>query len=150
MTKKTLYAMAIICLSIPFILSVTACDLSHKHYLDNYGYCRSCDQDMCIALTKNSNSEYIAEINIDPYNETFLSFVSDGEQGIEITVSNYGSGVVNSIILYSQDDDYIVSKYDTSNPVLTYSDRLTKNKKYYIKIKFTQVSQAKITIKSLV
>ena len=73
----------------PFILILCfflcSCDLSHKHYLDNYGVCKSCNQDVCILLSNNVNGEYISEIiDINPYNDVFVKFVSTGDMVLKL------------------------------------------------------------------
>ena len=122
------------------------CDLSHKHYTDNYGYCNSCKTDITIDIEKDSNNNYLPkDIMLQHYTDTYLKFVSNGESNITIEVQCESTDI-ESIILYSKTDDHIASKYDKENPVLTCNEQLTTGETYYIKIKSSTYGSAKIIL----
>ena len=137
-----LFLCAVVC------FSAAACtlDLSHKHYLDKFGYCNSCQSDQTILLTKNADGEYVSEkLNLNTINETFIRFVSDGTSPLQITV-NCITSEASSIVLFSKTDDYIASKYDKTNPVLICREPLTAGETYYVRIKFNRGGETTVKI----
>ena len=124
------------------------CDLSHKHYTDNYGVCKTCGTDITVTIKKDSNNNYLpTNFNLQYYPDTYLKFVSNGENKITITIKT-NSPVVKSIVLYSKSDDYIASKYDVNNPVLVCEEPLIANETYYIKIESTNAENAQVVIEA--
>ena len=125
-----------------------ACDLSHKHYTDDFGVCRSCNTDISVLIQKDGNNNYIpTTFNLQHYTDTYLKFVSNGESELTIKVECSGADI-ESIILYSKTDNHIASKYDRRNPVLTCNEQLSANETYYIKIKSSTSASAKVVLEA--
>lgn len=136
------------CSLIIFSLSFFACDLSHKHYTDNFGVCKNCNEDISILIDKDKNGAYIQKsFNLQLYTDTYLKFVSNGESQLTIKVESTASNI-KSIILYSKTDDYIASTYNSENPILTCNEQLIAGETYYIKIQSSNVAAAKIIIET--
>ena len=128
-----------------FCLGASACDLSHKHFVDSYGYCNNCQEDQAIDLVQK-NGSYVAEpSDQNTYNEVFFRFVGNGEQGVKIAVTCVGTGV-SSVIFFSEKDDYIASKYDTENPQIASAEPLEKGVTYYVRVKLTQNGKVGLTV----
>ncbi|MBO5328812.1 MAG: hypothetical protein J6B04_06535 [Clostridia bacterium] len=125
------------------------CDLSHKHYLNDYGVCRSCQEDKAVLLTLNENGEYKSdEVTIDVYNDTIIKFVSNGEKGIELKINCESEGV-KTVTLLSDTTAYIpINKnYQTGNYVSEI--QFVKGETYYVKISFSSVKTASFIISGL-
>lgn len=136
------------CLLVVFSLSFIACDLSHKHYTDNFGVCKSCNEDISVLIDKDKNGAYIQKsFNLQVYTDTYLKFVSNGESQLTIKVECPSSNI-KSVILYSKTDDYIASTYNSENPIFTCNEQLIAGETYYIKIQSNNVATAKITIET--
>ena len=145
---KGLKTFTILSVLVCVLFLFAGCDLSHKHYTDNYGVCRSCGTDITVTIKKDTANNYLpTEFMLQHNTDTYLKFVSNGESKITITI-NTSSPVVKSIVLYSKSDDYIASKYDSSNPVLVYEEPLTANETYYIKIQSTNSGKANVVIEA--
>ena len=136
----------IICFLLIVSFFFMGCDLSHKHYTDNYGVCKNCNTDITVTIEKDSSGNYMpTNFLLQKHTDTYLKFISNGESKITITV-NCETSNINSIILYSKTDDYIASKYDKTNPVLIYDQPLIANETYYIKIQSTNAVNAQIIL----
>ena len=133
------------------VLTITcfsACDLSHKHFTDNFGVCKTCSEDISVLIEKNGNNSYVqTNFNLQVYTDTFLKFVSNGESSLTIKIECANS-TIKSIILYSKTDDYIASTYNTQNPVLTCNEQLIAGETYYIKIQSDKFADAKIILET--
>ncbi len=86
-------------------------DLSHKHYLDSYGVCRSCQEDLAVSLSKNNEGIYDSgNITTSKNLETIVKFVGQGENGITVTV-DCEDAVVKTVDFYSEKSAMMGSKY---------------------------------------
>ena len=138
MKNSLIKILSVLCLVICVCTIFTSCDLSHKHYFDNYGVCKSCQKDSCITLTKDSNSNTYSlpyYVNINTRDDGFFKFVSNGENGILITFtkdesSSNGQTDFKQIKFYSEKSAIITSTYE--NQTLKYSNTLEKGVTYYI------------------
>ena len=129
------------------LLSSCGMDLSHKHYTDDYGYCRSCETDTAHLLQKNADGIYVTEeLPFPAYTDVFLTFRGEGEGGLTVTVTPLSTAEVAAIILYSESDDYIASRYDRQDPVLKYSEPLEDGVLYYVRIKPSVAGAIKVII----
>lgn len=145
--KKILYSFMFLILIVCSSLNV-GCDLSHKHYTDNFGVCKSCQNDISVLIKKDNNNDYIeTEFNLQIHTDTYLKFISNGESQLTIRIECENANI-KSIILYSKNDNYIASKYDSNNPVLICSEQLTADEEYYIKIESDKFATAKVILEA--
>jgi len=141
---KKLLSKIILCYILIVSSIFVGCDLSHKHYTDDFGVCNNCKKDISVLIEKDTNNNYIeTELNLQLHTDTYLKFVSNGENKLTIKIECDGADI-KSIILYSKTDDYIASKYDKEDPVLVCNEQLTPNETYYIKIQSDKVASAKV------
>lgn len=126
---------AFILITTCFIL--VSCDLSHKHYFDDYGKCRNCGVNTCKTLTKDSNSNTYSYdyVKINTKDDGFFKFVSNGENGIKITFTknqstSIGETTFKKIKFYSENSAIITSNVERSE--LEYNGQLTAGVTYYI------------------
>ena len=132
------------------LTSLVSCDLSHKHYLDNYGYCMQCQKNQVVSLTRSQDGHYTAEEkSFNPYNDIFYKFVANGENGIQISVSSTSTAKIASILLYTKEDDYIASTYDSENPNLLHQEPLKTGETYYIRVKAREIGTINLTVTPL-
>lgn len=134
------------CLIISVFL--VGCDLSHKHYTDDFGVCRNCNTDISVMIQKDQNENYlVTDFTLQYYTDTYLKFVSNGESELTITIE-CDAADIESIILYSKIDDYIASKYDRNNPVLVCNEQLERGEIYYIRIKSDKAADARVILEA--
>ena len=134
------------CLIISIFL--VGCDLSHKHYTDNFGVCRNCNTDISVMIQKDQNENYlVTDFALQYYTDTYLKFVSNGESELTITIE-CDTADIESIVLYSKTDDYIASKYDRNNPVLVCNEQLERGETYYIRIKSSKARNARVILEA--
>ena len=126
-------------------LSASACDLSHKHVVDDCGYCNACQKDTAIDLIKK-DGVYVAEMtDCNTYNETFFRFVGNGETAVKI-LAICENTQAESVILFSENDDYIASKFDRENPLVECQEPLETGVIYYVRVKLTQNGRLGLTV----
>lgn len=138
MKNKFLNIVSTFCLVLLIGVIFTSCDLSHKHYFDNYGVCKSCQKDSCITITKDPNSNTYSlpyYVNINTRDDGFFKFVSNGENGILITFtkdesSSNGEPSFKQIRFYSEESALITSNVEKQT--LSYNNTLKAGVTYYI------------------
>lgn len=116
-----------ILLAAAFIISsLTGCslDLSHKHYTDDFGFCKTCDTDLCRALRESGSILTSGSVNAADGETLYFSFKPNGagstvikivsesavldERGVDIyTRDSYGIGFIP---LYSDDGNVKILK----------------------------------------
>ena len=114
-----------------------SCDLSHKHYFNDYGRCRNCNANTCITLTKDpySNTYTSPFKKISTIDDGYFNFTSNGENGILINFTkneetSIGETRFKTIKLYSENTAYIRTVSDTTS--LEYDYPLNQGVTYYI------------------
>ena len=121
-----------------------AMDLSHKHYLNQYGFCSACQKDQAVRLERNEKGEYASErVKPEMYNDTFFKFSSNGENGIEISLQCEDCSI-EEILLLSDDAAYITSAY--AKETLIYDYPLTAGITYYVRVKLKDSGQGYLTM----
>ena len=143
--KGKLYRFILMVCCLLSLALFSSCDLSHKHYLDEYGYCKSCQKDQAIELSLKDGVYSSGEVYLTVINESFFKFVSSGEKGVEIKV-DYVSTEVTSIIFFSTKSNSLAYKFDRSNPVAVYKGDLEEGETYYVKLKLTKEGSLKLTV----
>ena len=143
--KKILKISSIVCFLFSFIFMLSACDLSHKHYVDNYGYCSSCKTDTAIVLTNRVYYYESREVECSSVDFVYFRFVSNGESSIKITIEEI-SGAVNYINMYSKhiNNLYVQHTYGTNE--YFHDQPLIEGETYYIKVKAYDNTKIKILI----
>jgi len=134
--KKFFSFIIVICFIVPFSIILCSCDLSHKHYFNQYGYCGNCGTDTCVTLHKNqtTNKYEGSKTTTNVYDDIFFKFTASGENGIKIkVVAPEGSSIkFKTITFYSESTASITSVYEQTE--LVWNNKLTAGLTYYIKI----------------
>ena len=60
--NKTIILTGVVSFLFCCLFLLSACDLSHKHYTDNFGVCRSCGEDTVEILKVNANYEFTRKV----------------------------------------------------------------------------------------
>ena len=125
---------------------LTACniDLSHKHYLNSYGVCNSCQKDVSVLLTKTGGQYVSTDIQTDVYCDTIVRFVGDNENGIRVSVTASENVPVGNGTLYSQTTAYYTQT--TGATPLVWQGNIESGKMYYLRIQTTGHGTLKVTI----
>ena len=143
MMRKNKTKMLILILLV-VILTGCSLDLSHKHYLDNYGVCNSCKENLCIELQRNANLEYVSNNVATKANEyVYFCFQGNGEDSIMIEVELSGS--IQEVRLYSKDSTSYFLTPKQGNKYL-YESEIIANKTYYFKVRTMSADNIKIKI----
>ena len=149
MKKRFIAVILSACLLIIGAFSLSACDLSHKHYLDDYGICRNCQKDACYVANGDGNGNYKAEnINCQIVWETFVKFVATSDSPVEITVT-CGTAEVNNFVMYALSNKQLAYCYNRELRATT-SQPLTVGTTYYIKVKVTKAGTLTVNVNSVV
>lgn len=126
------------------------CDLSHKHYLDNYGVCKNCGKDAAVNLTRDSNGEYFSTETYCSTNDfSYFKFVASGEEFITICVEEISANV-DYISLYTKNVSNLSLSHVSGENSYFYSNKLTEGEIYYIKVKVSTAGNIKIKVSSYI
>ena len=136
-------------LLIAFVLTVllcTACgcqmDLSHKHYVNNYGVCRQCQEDQSLVLTKNAQGEYLSgDLQLGTISDTIIRFVANGERGVTVAVECETSEI-KDVTLYSKTSAYMCGGTST----LTWENELVAGQTYYLRLRMKQAGVTRVSV----
>ena len=126
---------------------LTACniDLSHKHYVNNYGVCNQCQQDVSVLLTKGLDGRYVStDISANAYYDTIIRFVGNNENGICVRIETNGGVTVGNVKLYSQTSAYM--SQSTGTIPLVWQGVMENGKTYYVRIPTTGSGTIKVVI----
>ena len=144
--KKCFKVASMLCLLVCCFSFFSACDLSHKHYLDSYGVCRNCKTDTAELITRNANLEYVSTEKQFNLVETyaFFKFVANGETAVKIVVSTISTNYNDLVLL----DDGARSQFLTAKGNNTYlcNTTLVQGKTYYIRLKPAQSGKIKVVV----
>lgn len=150
MKKRFLTIILSACLFIIGAFSLSACDLSHKHYLNDYGVCKQCNQDVCFIASGDGVGNYKAEnINCQLVFETYVKFVATKSAPVEITIT-CGTAKVNNFIMYALSNRQLAYCYNSDDLRATTSEPLTAGTTYYIKVKVTTAGSLSVNVNSIV
>ncbi len=129
-----------------FCTLLSACDLSHKHYFNDYGVCKQCQKDASVTLTKQNGVYLSEEVTLEAFNErqnySYFKFTADGDYGITAEIEGIGS-VVHSVELYSTEVAMMTGGMST----LTWQQPLNEGTTYYLRVKLSRggKTRAKVT-----
>ena len=144
--KKVLKLTSLFCLLLCGIAFLSACDLSHKHYLDNYGVCKNCKEDTAEVLTRNSNLEYISSERNCNVQETyaFFKFVANGEEMVKIIVEEISTEYQEVRLLNKNANSvFLIPK---ENNTFLYEGTLTAGEIYYVRVKLKDSGKIRVTV----
>ena len=133
--------------SILFFSLAAGCslDLSHKHYPDSYGYCKSCQTDLCVTIEQGLDGIYDSgEIALIPYNDVYVKFNVAEDSPATIQVLKVGSVELGSTTLYSTNASLISSTWGETP--LQYSNTLSTTTTYYLRIQATGSGAVRVRI----
>lgn len=152
MKKRLLSIILAFCLIIPISIVLCSCDLRHKHYCNQYGYCGNCGTDTCVTLKKNqTTNKYEGSKTIGRVeDDVFFRFTASGENGIKIKVSSpdASSMTFKTINFYSESSALITSVYEKTE--LTWNNTLTAGETYYVRINVeSAIGKVVITVEEL-
>lgn len=135
-----------LCLALLLVFSLVSCDLSHKHYTDEYGYCSSCKTDTAVLLQKDDTGGYASETcTFGQYATPYFKFTASGEAGIKIEVIP-DTAEVSAVILYTRERPYVASKYDRADPTLLYEVPLEAGDEYFVRLELSRPGTLSIRI----
>lgn len=133
--KKIFLALALISLALTALVGCNA-DLSHKHYCDDFGVCRTCFTDTCNPLFGSSGKLSSGEVFAKDGEKLYFRFKPNGEGKTVITV-NCGSAVMDGsgISFYTKSSFGLQStplySEDESVRRIQIESTLDKNETYY-------------------
>ena len=144
--KKTLISL---CLFLVMIISGCQCDLSHKHYYNEYGVC-ICGSDIAQKLSY-SNSEYTSTTyNIKQGEIYYYKFTSHGENGVDFHLES--DNVMFDRIEIRADGmlQTIATRKEYDDKLYTYDKSLTNDRVYYLKITYKGDGSIKLILKDAI
>lgn len=137
----------ILATALAFSLAAAGCslDLSHKHYPDAYGYCKSCETDLCVTLEQGLDGTYTSgDIALIPYNDVYVKFNVTEDSPATIQVSAVGSVELRATTLYSNESALISSTWGETP--LQYLNTLSTTQTYYLRIQATGSGSVRVRI----
>ena len=143
--KKVLTFM---CMLFVLIITGCQCDLSHKHYYNDYGVCM-CGDDIAQELIYE-NQEYKTTSHEVKQGETYYyKFVSHGENGIDFYLESESVAFDRIEIRADNMLQTVAGRKDYTNKLYTYESSLTDELMYYLKITYTGEGTIKMIIKNI-
>lgn len=133
-------------ISLISIFVISGCDLSHKHYYNDYGKC-NCGKDIALTFTY-SNGEYISEVHGVIKGEVYYyKFDGHGENGCEFFLDNKEM-LFDRVEVRS---DGILASVATSEafgtPDRRYNSTLMNGRTYYLKVTYKTSGDIKVIIR---
>ncbi|MBR2022889.1 MAG: hypothetical protein IJ996_00035 [Clostridia bacterium] len=130
------------------LLSGCSLDLSHKHYPNDYGYCKTCETDLCVIAEKGEDGVYdTGEMNLIPYNDLFVQFVLTEDSPVRIEISAESTVDLGTSRLYSN-QSALISGTSGTTP-LTYENSLSANATHYFRVQATGSGTVRVRITPL-
>lgn len=142
--KKLLTFLLIFCAILPCSILLTGCDLSHKHYCDKYGYCKSCNTDTSVTLTLSGTQYTGKELYIKANDFGYFKFVANGEEYLHFVTSGVA---IFTFEIYTKTSTSFYHVSGNNYTEFTYNYTFTKGETYYIKVKAK--TDGTLTIKAL-
>ena len=138
----------IIVFSLILSFFITGCDLSHKHYYNDYGVC-NCGKDSALTVAY-SNNEYTSESHSVIEGESYYyKFEGHGENGVEFFLDN-DEVAFYRIEIRSEGMIMDTAKSDSfDSKTKKYTKSLSKDRTYYLKITYKRDGEAKLIIRGL-
>ena len=130
------------------VLLLAGCDLSHKHYLDEWGVCRSCGEDLTVRLTPRAEGGYTATAAPTYGSDTvYFRFSARGEEGVSLSLSPEGEARVREVSLYPKGGSR-VSLFPTSSNAtgFLYEGTLGEGVDYYVAVTLTGGGSVSLTV----
>lgn len=117
-------------------LFLAGCDLSHKHYLDEYGICRSCGEDLAVRMTDTAEGGYTATAEPTYGSVTvYFTFVADGGDGLILSLTPDEGVIIQAVVLYPAGGSRMfLFPTGESNSGFLYDGPITAEKTYYVAV----------------
>lgn len=148
--NKTIILTGVVSFLFCCLFLLSACDLSHKHYTDNFWVCRSCGEDTVEILKVNANYEFTSSESYGRANEyVYFKFVSLGEDLIDITVEEV-SARVSYVELYTKTSSNLYLKHMSGENVYSHESPLTQGETYYIRVKLYNAGKIKVRVSPVI
>ena len=148
--KKIFSALILVLLLLAALTSCEA-DLSHKHFCDNFGVCKTCFEDVCNPLFGSTGKLSSGDVFAKDGEKLYFRFKPNGDGKTVITV-RCGSAVMESSVI----DFYTKSSYglittplfseDESIKKVRIDSALDKNETYYFS--FTIKSRGTVIVEA--
>ena len=146
--KKKVKLLSVICLLliIPFMF---ACKFNPSHYLNDYGVCKQCGDDMSISLNRNNNLEYVIEDVYCTTNDyTYFKFVSSGEENFTIYIEEQTAKIddINCLKFYTKQIHNISLSHLVGEHKWNGIQPLTAGETYYLRIQVKTAGTIKVIV----
>ena len=141
--KKVLTFM---CMLFVLIITGCQCDLSHKHYYNDYGVCM-CGDDIAQELIYE-NQEYKTTSHEVKQGETYYyKFVSHGENGIDFYLESEEVKFDRIEIRADGMLQTVPNRNDDTQKFYTYDKALVNERIYYLKVTYIGEGSIKLVIR---
>ena len=137
MRKST--ALLLLCALLLAALTGCGLDLSHKHYLDDFGVCRGCGEELAVSLSEGSDGVLFAGVTDVPPsgregNYAYFKFTSRGEAGILITASAVTDTTAVSEVSLYREGAYGLALIPKGDGAYLHEGVLTAGEVYYVRV----------------
>ena len=138
----------LILLSLISIFIISGCDLSHKHYYNDYGIC-NCGKDISLKLDY-SNNEYISESHSVIEGESYYyKFKAHGENGIEFFLDNEDVTFYRIEIHTKGMLTNVATGDSFDSKTKKYTQSLTDGREYNLKITYRSDGETRLIIREV-
>ncbi len=143
---KALSKLSFLILIIVAVFS-TACIINPTHYLDDYGVCKQCKEDVSITLNYN-DGVYSSSARCLDTDYTYFKFTSISNQPLQITIDKGDATIddLNCIKFYSKNNHNISLSHFAGEFTWNYPYELTQGETYYIRLAVKKVGTVSISV----
>ena len=139
----------IFCLLSTCIFLFTACgmDLSHKHYLNDFGFCRQCQKDLAHTLSL-VNGEYVSEeVDCKTDDYTYFKFLANKNTPVTIYLEEITASVESyNLHLYKENAYGLSLNHNAEDNSFYYANELTQGDTYFVKVKAGAAGKIKLRV----
>ena len=144
---KNKYFLFCLLLTCAFAFCSCGMDLSHKHYLNEFGFCRQCQKDLSISMKFDGEKYVSEEVNCPTNDYTYFKFVANSASHVTIYLEEITASVESyNLHLYKEGSYGLSLWHDVENNSFRYENPLTQGDTYFVKVKASAAGKIRLSV----